>query len=97
MFAVAKIEKDYQIILSKIPIIFPLHHLILESLGIRAVFGIYQPVDSTTPTALMNIDAVVVFHLAHYERALNRTNALNVAKFGEYEVLILLHIACANL
>ena len=43
------------------------------------------------------VDAVVLFYLSHDEGALDGTDGLDVAEFREYELLVLFHIACANL
>ena len=43
------------------------------------------------------VDAVVLFYLSHDEGALDGADGLDVAEFREYELLVLFHIACANL
>ena len=43
------------------------------------------------------VDAVVLFYLCHDEGALDGADGLDVAEFREYELLVLFHIACANL
>ena len=45
----------------------------------------------------LNVDAVFLFHFAHDEGALDGANVVDVAEFGEHELLVLLHVAGAHL
>ena len=43
------------------------------------------------------VDAVVLLHFAHDEGAFDGADGVDVAEFVEYELLVLLHVACAYL